>query len=290
MHITVAIATSGRRELLPLTLKFLERQVRAPDMVTICPAKETDFSEDAAHYSFPLTVVRGGVGASTQRNVIIRHATDTDLMVFFDDDYIADPDFLLEVERLFISRPDIVIATGDVIADGAQGIGITLDDAKRMLEALPALPEQRLQNVFNGYGCNMIVRMSEARKHNILFDEALPLYSWWEDVDFSRRLAPFGRIVKSNRLRGVHMGSKSGRAPGQRLGYSQVANVVYMMQKGTVPPGVGTVRIARNVFANMTRQFNPEPWVDRKGRFVGNLKAIRDCLCSPADPRKCLEL
>ncbi|MDC7692748.1 glycosyltransferase [Asticcacaulis sp. DXS10W] len=259
-------------------------------MVTICPAKETDFLEEAAHYTFPLTVVRGGVGASTQRNVIIRHATDTDLMVFLDDDYIADPDFLLEVERLFISQPDIVIATGDVIADGAQGIGITLDDAKRMVETLPPQPEEMLQNVFNGYGCNMIVRMSEARRHGILFDEALPLYSWWEDVDFSRRLAPFGRIVKSNRLRGVHMGSKSGRSPGQRLGYSQVANVVYMMQKGTVPLGVGTLRIARNVFANMTRQFIPEPWVDRRGRFVGNLKAIRDCLYSPADPRKCLEL
>uniref|UniRef100_UPI00195349D0 glycosyltransferase family 2 protein n=1 Tax=Escherichia coli TaxID=562 RepID=UPI00195349D0 len=67
-----------------------------------------------------------------------------------------------------------------------------------------------------GYGCNMTVRLSVIHAHGIRFDEDLPLYAWLEDVDLSRRMAPYGRIVGSATMRGVHLGSKRGRSSGIR--------------------------------------------------------------------------
>jgi hypothetical protein len=103
-------------------------------------------------------------------------------------------------------------------------------------------------------------------------------------------MAPYGRILHANRLRGVHMGSKSGRTPGKRLGYAQVINIVYMMKKGSITLPVGATRIARNVAANLVRQFSPEPWVDRRGRFRGNLMALGDSLRGQVDPQRILQL
>lgn len=291
MQLIVGIATSGRRELLPQVIAYFAHQTRLPDAIYVCPAKDIDYDvAENAGFPCPIHVVRGGVGLPAQRNVILASANEADLIVFFDDDFLADRAFLQELEALFVDRPSVVMATGDVIADGANTPGISFEEARTLIEALPPLPAEVTKPVFNAYGCNMALRASTAREHDIKFDEVLPLYGWWEDVDFSRRMAPFGDILEANRLRGVHMGSKSGRTPGQRLGYSQVANVAYMVQKGTIPLNVGVVRIGRNVIANLVRQFKPESWVDRRGRFIGNMKALVDCCKAPANPRRILDL
>ena len=38
---------------------------------------------------------------------------------------------------------------------------------------------------------------------------------------------------RANVLRGVHLGNKRGRVSGLRFGYSQIANPIYLLQKGT---------------------------------------------------------
>jgi GT2 family glycosyltransferase len=291
MKIAIAIATAGRREGLSETIDFLRRQTRAPDALYVCPAGDNDLDPECLKgFPAPTHVVRGARGLPAQRNTIMRAATDMDVLFFIDDDYIPDPLSLNELEALFTRHPDLSIATGDVIADGINGPGITFEKASALIDTLKALPSEKLKPVFNGYGCNMAVRMDMVRAQGLEFDENLPLYGWWEDVDFSRRLAPFGSILYSNRLRGVHMGSKSGRTPGKKLGYSQVMNIIYMIKKGSVPFNVGFVRIARNVVANLVRMFKPEPWVDRRGRVVGNFIAFGDALCGKINPRKILEM
>ncbi len=291
LNIAIAIATAGRREGLTETVAFLARQTRPADAVFICPASDSDFEPDVGKtLDVPVHIVRGGRGLTTQRNVIIRAAADADVIVFFDDDFVPESTYIEELERLFERTPDLAIATGEVLADGATTRGIDFHDAARIVGAAGALPDEILRPVHNGYGCNMAVRRSIVVENSIFFDETLPLYGWWEDVDFSRRIAPFGQILYANRLRGVHMGSKSGRTPGKRLGYAQVINIVYMMRKGSVTTPVGAIRIARNIAANMVRQFSPEPWVDRGGRFRGNLMALGDALRGQVDPQRILHL
>jgi GT2 family glycosyltransferase len=158
------------------------------------------------------------------------------------------------------------------------------------LDEVAPIPTEQLEDVYNGYGCNMSVRMSSVHALAITFDEALPLYGWLEDMDFSRQLASAGRIVRSNLLRGVHLGHKAGRSSGVRLGYSQIANPLYMVRKGTMTRGRAYKQIGRNILANAVKTLRPEPWVDRKGRLIGNLRGAVDAVRGQLDPRQILKL
>jgi hypothetical protein len=94
----------------------------------------------------------------------------------------------------------------------------------------------QLCDTYKGYGCNMAPRLVPLHRHSLRFDEDLPLYGWLDDVDLCRRLSAYGRIVKNWNMIGVHLGTKRGRTAGIRLGYSQIANPIYLRRKGTLRP------------------------------------------------------
>ncbi len=131
-------------------------------------------------------------------------------------------------------------------------------------------------------------RLSALNGRNYRFDEMLPLYGWLEDVDFCRQMAHEGLIVQSNRLQGVHLGTKQGRSSGRRLGYSQVANPWYLMQKGSMTVSIGLRQVVRNLVANLYYSIKPEPWVDRRGRLIGNWWAIVDLFRGRIHPMRTL--
>lgn len=290
LKIAIAIATANRRDGLSDTIAFLSRQTRRADAFLICPAKPQDVDEARlADYGAPIEVIPGPTGLPKQRNVLMA-ASDADIIVFFDDDFLPADTFIAETEALFLARPDIVIATGKVLADGANGPGILYDDAVATLAADQPPQPPVLTPTYGGYGCNMAFRLAVAKAHDIRFDENLPLYGWWEDIDFSRRLAPYGKIMNSNALRGVHLGSKSGRTSGVKLGYSQIANIIYMQRKGSVSGLVAVRQVLRNLIANHLRYFKPEAWVDRAGRIKGNWIALTDILKGRMHPERILEL
>jgi hypothetical protein len=162
----------------------------------------------------------------------------------------------------------------------------------RAILAADAAPSDPMAAVphFNGYGCNMAFRMAPLLAHGIRVDESLPLYAWYEDIDVSRQLGRHGAILRLAGARGVHLGVKAGRVPGRRLGYSQVANPIYLARKGTFPWSHAIPSAARHCAMNLARSFWPEPHVDRRGRFVGNLIALLDLLRGRAHPERILEL
>jgi hypothetical protein len=130
----------------------------------------------------------------------------------------------------------------------------------------------------------MAIRLKAAA--GLLFDEALPLYGWQEDVDFTSQLALRGRLVSGQQLTGIHLGSRAARSPGKRLGYSQVANLVYMWRKGTMQRSLGPRLLFQNLASNALRSLRPEPHIDRRGRLWGNLLAIGDLMVGRIDPRR----
>lgn len=289
--VAVAIATAGRRDILTQTVVFLNNQERRPDEFFICPAHPDDVDvEGLSAYDGAIRIVSGPVGSSPQRNVMLAAAT-ADIVVFFDDDFLPASNYLAEVERLFVSEPTIVIATGRVIADGAQGRGLEFEEGRDLLAADAPGAVSSIQPTFNGYGCNMAVRMAPVRDQAVRFDENLPLYAWLEDADFSRQLAASGRIVQAERMRGVHLGTKkAGRSPGRRLGYSQIANRVYIYRKGNMPFHHVLAGVVRHLASNLVKSLNPEPWIDRRGRLRGNMLALRDLLKGRIDPRKIIDM
>jgi GT2 family glycosyltransferase len=292
LKLAIAIATAGRREVLSETVQFMKNQARPPDEFLLCPAKPEDADAQTLGEVHPqLAVVPSSVGLCRQRNALIA-ASQADIMVFFDDDFLPAADFLAEVEKLFLAHPDVVIATGLLLADGSRGAGMETREGEEILALAGenAAPDA-LSPVYNAYGCNMVVRLDAVRRHGLRFDEDLPLYAWLEDVDFSRAIAAHGRVVKSARLRGVHLGTKkAGRSPGRRLGYSQIANRVYIMRKGNMSARGALGGAIWNVSSNLIKSLRPEPWADRRGRLAGNLIALWDLVRGRVDPARILKM
>jgi GT2 family glycosyltransferase len=291
LRIVVGITTMGRRETLSNTLRQLALQSRLPERLIVCPARAEDCDEQVLRaLPFPAEVVRAPVGLTNQRNAILAACGDADLIAFFDDDFYAQRDFLREAEALFLRRPDVVGATGRVLADGILSRGISHHEALALLARPCDAAEAAEHPVYNLYGCNMVMRLAPIRAENLTFDPRLPMYGWLEDVDFTRRLAAYGALVKYERMRGVHLAEKRGRTSGVRFGYSQVANPLYLMRKGSMAPRRALAMTARNMARNVQRFAFPEAWVDRRGRTRGNLLALLDLVRGNLNPERITEL
>jgi hypothetical protein len=122
------------------------------------------------------------------------------------------------------------------------------------------------------------------------FDERLPLYGWQEDVDFAMRVARGRAIGRTDGFHGVHQGIKRGRTSGRRFGYSQIVNPAYLYRKGSMSRKKMLNLAVRNFIANHVRALRPEPWVDRRGRIVGNWLALLDLARGRVEPERVLAL
>ena len=291
LRLAVGIATVGRPAVLAQMLQRLKAQTRTPDAIVVCATNSADVEGIAE--TFPeATILMGPQGSCHQRNVILRHLSAFDVVVFFDDDFVPCARYMERVEEIMLYCPDVVMTTGRVLKDGILGPGLSFETADAVLKLSSRVPDivDTLVDVFNGYGCNMSVRLAPAQAHGLTFDEKLPLYGWLEDIDFSQHLVRFGRVVKSDATLGVHLGIKSGRQSGVRLGYSQIANPLYLIRKGTCSRRKGFAQISRNLAANIILSLWPEAWVDRRGRLFGNVRAIVDLVSGRLDPSRVLSL
>jgi len=97
-------------------------------------------------------------------------------------------------------------------------------------------------------------------------------------------------VIQVSTILGVHLGLKSGRVSGERFGYSQVVNPVYLIRKGTVPPTFALPLMIRNLAANFTKSLWPEPYIDRRGRLRGNLLGLVHVLMGRINPEHVLRL
>ena len=291
LNIVVGIATAGRRKLLSQTISLLAEQTRPADRLVICPVAADDVDEFSIK-NFPgsTVIVSDKKGLPAQRNRILASVTGDDIIVFFDDDYFADARYIENLEKLFLAYPEVVGATGFLLADGAQGPGFSSEEGLKIIRSAPSSLSNKLIDWDSTYGCNMSFRLKPIHEHGIQFDEGLPLYGWQEDIDFSRRVLPYGRIVISGMLRGVHLGIKLGRTSGVRFGYSQIANPIYLVRKGSMPLWYANRLMWRNMAANLARSLYSEPWIDRRGRLKGNLLALVDIVTGKLSPGRILQL
>jgi GT2 family glycosyltransferase len=284
MRIHAVIATTGRPDIVKRVVTRIAEQSRPPDGVLVVGASPDDIAGlDGAFDKLETMISRRGL--CRQRNAALDHLGDsTDVVAFFDDDFVPADDFLARLEALLSEQPDVVGATGVLVADGAQGHQIGFDDAVSRLDHSSDRPAPSKSDCLSLYGCNMAIRLSAAA--GLRFDEKLPLYGWQEDVDFTHQLSWRGRLVKTSELTGIHMGARSGKTSGKRLGYSQIANIVYLWRKGTMCPWLGERLLFQNIVSNVVRSLWPEHDIDRRGRLVGNLLALRDLMKGTIDPER----
>lgn len=283
--VAVIIATIGRPAVVVETVNhLLATQTVKPSVLIVSCASEADAGELASDPR--VQVITGPPGLPRQRNLALAAVpADTDIVAFFDDDFVAHSGWIEGIVQAFRDEPWLGSLTGEVLADGIKGPGIAFEEALAIIAA--AAPPDRIAwtEPYSPYGCNMAFRASAIRA--MRFDERLVLYGWLEDRDFGAILRRNGgRLARTNEARGVHLGVKGGRVRGERLGYSQVVNPLYMLRKGTMTFAQVADHVFRNVASNVARSLRPEPHVDRRGRLRGNLLAMRDIIRGLVEPER----
>ncbi|WP_321840528.1 glycosyltransferase family 2 protein [Paraburkholderia bannensis] len=306
----VIVATKGRPAETATLLDYLYDQEARPHGVYVVGASAADLPEVEGHpllacADVKLLIARGS-GLTTQRNAGIdallkfvgagRHGEATGepwFVSFFDDDFRPHRHWLKACQALFEENPDVIGMTGQVLADGVKDGGLNEDEARAYLAG--ELPPQehwasgaQRRELGCAYGCNMA--FVDRVMRDCRFDEALPLYGWQEDYDFTVRARAHGTAVYEPTCLGVHMGVKSGRTSGVRLGYSQIANPIYLARKHTMHPRRACSFISRHLCSNLYHSVRGNGLFDYRGRLKGNVLAFVDIVKGIIHPQRILEL
>lgn len=293
--ISIGIATTGRKNILFHAVKSVSVQTRPVDKIIICAVSPDDVDEKILRtFNLPLDIVYSKSGLAHQRNVILDMVNDFDCIVFIDDDFLVRPNYVETTISVLDNNADIAMVTGTVIADGARNAGIDLLAAYEIIGRPPLYGQnspsgQHVEDVFSAYGCNMAIRLQPVFQHDLRFNESLPLYGWLEDMDFSRQMSRFGRIVRALAPQGVHLAVKQGRVSGFRYGYSQIANPIHLYGRGLIPLRTVVSHAGKNLLSNALRALHGETYIDRRGRLLGNLRAVLDLLRGRLNPAEILK-
>jgi glycosyl transferase family 2 len=289
----VIIATKGRPEELSNLLELLALQTSRPDAIIISATDDTDV--DQSRVSWPgVLVVYGPSGLTAQRNralSIVRGKYD--IVIFFDDDFVPSRFWIEHVKAFLSAHPDAVGVTGKILRDGVKlSEGLKLAESRSLVDKADAswtgdfgscTVKRQLP-----YGCNMAFRARSIE--HLAFDERLVLYGWLEDRDFGLRVGSRARLIMTDCLWGVHLGTKRARVSGVRYGYSQTVNPWYLMRKGTMGPLDACRYIARGFLRNGLGSVFQTSSIDRRGRFWGNLVGIKDIIFGHWAPERVIEL
>jgi hypothetical protein len=214
-------------------------------------------------------------------------------VAFFDDDFRPAPDWLERCADVFVSSPDVVGVTGRALGDGVKGPGLSEAEAQALIDGRQA-PHAHWSDVAAAtdvaslYGCNMAFTAQVCRAQR--FDEALPLYGWQEDCDFTGQAKRFGRTIIAPSCRGVHLGVKAGRTSGLRFGYSQIANPIHIARRRNMTSLRAVRFMLRALAANAVRSLQSPGLFDYRGRLAGNARALVDLTLGRCDPRRVLSL
>lgn len=289
MKLGLVIASHGRPDILQQVLVNLLSQRRVPDDLVISAVDREDVPE-IAQSTAKLKNIFGSAGLTRQRNRGMSCLLGTsDVIIFIDDDFIVGDDYFLNIESIFAQSDSIIGVNGEVIADGANSPGLTVDEGLRLAEQYDRRKTTPFIREIKGtYGCNMAFRTASIG--SVRFDERLPLYGWQEDLDFCGALRGCGRIVRTNLVWGIHLGTKRGKGSEVRLGYSQIINPVYVVRKGNMSFAYAFRLVSKNFLANLVKSVRPESYIDRRGRLRGNLIGMFHLMTGRLTPEYILQL
>lgn len=299
MKAFAVIATKGRASQAFEVLSSLKGQTLHVDHIVFVGSEPSDIAGIDAHPQYSagsVSLILSSAGSSTQRNaglnLLASMTQDQDLgqwfVGFFDDDFRLAKDWMFNCREAFLSDPELVGVGGTVLADGATSLPVSETHALDFIESR----RSPLKHTWSGprrdvpdlYGCNMAFRGDVAS--TVRFDVDLPLYGWLEDVDFSVRAGKNGALRHIPECRGVHLGTSSGRTSGVRFGYSQIANPLYLIKKGTLPVRKGGWTLLRNMLSNGKNTLLRNQSRDYTGRLKGNFMAIRDLFRGHCHPTR----
>jgi glycosyltransferase involved in cell wall biosynthesis len=294
LRTAVIIPTKGRPQELSNLLDTLALQTVLSDITIVSACEHSDISQSNVRGK-NIEVLFGSPGLPGQRNRALSLVRGKfDIVIFFDDDFIPSRFWIERIQMLMAAQLDIVCVTGSVLIDGVtigglewsvgQSIVNQADSSKSMLN----LNDVKMRDDPLPYGCNMAFRAKSIE--HLTFDERLVLYGWLEDRDFAFRAGTEGRMIWTDAVWGVHLGTKRGRTPGLRFGYSQMVNPWYLMKKGSMTPFDVCRQIFRGLAGNAIGSLAKNSHNDRWGRLKGNIIGIKDIMFGRWAPERVAEL
>jgi glycosyltransferase involved in cell wall biosynthesis len=255
LRTAVIVATKDRPQEVANLLNALARQTVAPDQIVVSACSQQDIPPGDI-IGDNVEVLLGTPGSSVQRNRgLSRVRGKADVIVFFDDDFVPSRYWIEHVRAILATHTDVACVTGQVLLDGVSRGGLAWQDAQALVDKE---------------------------------DQRLVLYGWLEDRDFAFRAGQ--RITWTDAVWGVHLGATRGRPSGLRYGYSQVVNPWYLGRKGTMTAADASVAILRVLGRNAIGSFLHDPFIDRRGRFKGNMTAVTDILFGRGAPENAARL
>jgi glycosyltransferase involved in cell wall biosynthesis len=253
MRTTVIICTKDRPDDLRAALRSLAAQTLRPDEVLVVDAGSEPALDDPLieelRAAFPLRHLRAAPGLTKQRNLGIRES-EGDILFFFDDDVVVEPDYLRAVMAAFAGDAEGKIgAVGGRITNavpaGPLGRGeplrrfvrrffllSDLGDGRLKASGFPAQPHGLAEGRFIEClsGCGMAFRRAVFERAQ--FDEVLAGYSYMEDVDISQQVLALGyAIYYQPAARLAHNASPRARDAGVEIARMLVRNYAYLFRK-----------------------------------------------------------
>jgi GT2 family glycosyltransferase len=296
VNISVVICSVNRPEILHDTVVSIARQTyKAAEILIVSPSDQRLLPETLEISRVRLVI--GPLGLPSQRNAGLDHVSvECDLVAFFDDDIELSEFYLDEMVGLFSGNGKILIASGRLLHDGGRSTVINRSQAKELCREhdrnyVRSESPSDYSQTNSAYGCNMMVRCITSR--NVRFDEGLPLYGWLEDRDYSHRITKNGHApVEFRGAIAVHLGSRSGRIGGVRMGFSEIINPIYLWAKNRTFsfPYVVAQYWLRCLAGNVLGILVRDPEYDRVGLLKGNLIGFWRLLTGSWDPGHITEI
>lgn len=231
----VILCTRNRLQDAVSFLKSLALQIESADQLIVVdsssqPINEiNNFLEVFNEKKFPRTQLiykHTSPGLPYQRNVGISLATK-DILYFFDDDTILEPNYLQEMNAVFSAYPEYAGGMGTVSNTPPKQDNI-FRFARNIVHSIFLLQSNYSSGKFKASGipthaygttdfkkvevlggCCMAFRSSALEKHK--FDEALNGYAFMEDCDISRRVSYDAPLFYNPKARLLHLESPLAR-------------------------------------------------------------------------------
>lgn len=253
MKISVIICTRNRFGDFTKTLPSIVAQTRLPDELIVVDSSDEKKLEGylgSANLPFPVRYFRTQPGLTLQRNHGIRECVN-DLIFFFDDDVDLDKNYLVEVEKVFLSDANHKIGAvgGKIVEQSSPTTRLRLEqftfyvlrlifgvvgirNGKFYPSGMPSHPHKNQPSGFIEClsGCCMAFRREVFEKAK--FDEALAHYGLMEDVDISKQTLDAGyKIYYQTSAILIHNESPMNRLKVQQWAEMSVVNYDYLFRK-----------------------------------------------------------
>lgn len=299
MKFQVIICSVSRPAVLHATVVDILRQMAQPERVVLCVSDEGDYDEATLALDARIRLlIAPERGLTSQRNYAFQASRSNapEVTAFLDDDVALDPHYFATMLTFFAV---------DEMLIGASAVGLLGGRTIQRDQARAALSQFRQREAqprirYTGkhwvcHGCNMLFRSTLF--DIIAFDEALPLYSYAEDYDFSIRAARYGRIGRISGVGFVHLAHSEGRVSEKRRGYSMVANNLYFLKKGVRHRGRAlswirfwAIIVLKETLQTAWRAASPKErdTADPLGHLKGRAMAIIDIMRGRSSPSEIL--